>query len=465
MSRVRRADLLAGSPASRVLAPRRAAAKLVVLDDDPTGTQTVHGVPVLTSWEPAALRAELLSAAPSFYLLTNSRALPPEEAAALGEEIGRALAAAVEECGVAVQVLSRGDSTLRGHFPGETDALLKGLGWTCDATFVVPAFFAGGRITIGDVHYVAEGDELTPVGETEFARDAAFGFRSSRLQDWVEEKTRGRVRASEVVSIGLELLRAADGEERVARRLEELARGATVVVNAEAHGDLAVLTHALAEPALRGRRYLFRTAADFAAAYAGIEPRAPLAAAELVEAGSRMGGLLVAGSYVGKTTRQLDALFAAVPGLARVEIAVERVLEAGERDAELARCVSALAEAIGRGEHAALFTSRRLVTGGDGRGSLAIGDAVSRAVVEIVSSLPLRPRWLVAKGGITSSDVATRALGIRRAEVLGQALPGVPVWRTGGESRWPGLAYVVFPGNVGGEDALARLVSGLAAVR
>ena len=78
-----------------------------------------------------------------------------------------------------------------------------------------------------------------------------------------------------------------------------------------------------------------------------------------------------------------------------------------------------------------------------------------------VSSLAVRPRFLVAKGGITSSDIGVHALQVRRATVLGQALPGVPVWKLGAESRYPGMSYVVFPGNVGDEDGLRSLVENL----
>jgi uncharacterized protein YgbK (DUF1537 family) len=86
-------------------------------------------------------------------------------------------------------------------------------------------------------------------------------------------------------------------------------------------------------------------------------------------------------------------------------------------------------------------------------------------LVKIVSGLRQRPDWFVAKGGITSSDLATEALQIRRALVLGQAQPGVPVWLSGPGSKWPNLPYIVFPGNVGSGDALANLVVALEAAR
>ncbi len=86
--------------------------------------------------------------------------------------------------------------------------------------------------------------------------------------------------------------------------------------------------------------------------------------------------------------------------------------------------------------------------------SLEIGRQVSTALIEIVAGLTARPGYLIAKGGITSHDLAMHALGGRRIEVLGQLLPGVPLWRLGQESRRPGLLYVVFPGNVGGPAAM-----------
>ena len=98
------------------------------------------------------------------------------------------------------------------------------------------------------------------------------------------------------------------------------------------------------------------------------------------------------------------------------------------------------------------------MTGNTPSESLAIGNAVSDGLVTIVSKLQSQPSFIIAKGGITSSDVATKGLGIRRAMVLGQAAPGVPVWSIGEEGKFPGMSYVVFPGNVGGEDELAKLV-------
>lgn len=435
-------------------------AKVVVLDDDPTGTQTVHGIPVLTEWSVSALAAELAASGPGFYVLTNSRAFPSARAVAISREIGANLRAAAAQAGTRFRVVSRSDSTLRGHFPAETDALAAALGGF-DATLIIPAFLDGGRRTIDDVHYVADGVRLVPAGETEFARDAMFGFKSSNLRAWVEEKTGGRVRAGDVASFSLAEVRG--DPAALAAKLGALAPGTVAIVNAAEPGDLPAFVRGVELAEAAGKRFLFRTAASFVAAYAHIAPRALLRPDEIAPPGPG-GGLVVAGSYVGKTTKQLEALFAR-GDLTPVEVPVAELLVPERRAAVVAGVTKRVGELLASGASVVLFTSRDLVRGTSDADNVVIGETVSRSLVEIVSALPRPPRWLVAKGGITSSDIATRALGVKRALILGQALAGVPVWRLGPEARWPGLAYVVFPGNVGGPDALADLAGALQGTR
>ncbi len=432
---------------------------LVVLDDDPTGTQTVHGVPVLTEWSPAALQAELAHprGVSTFYVLTNSRSLPLAQARALNAEIGQNLVEAARLAGRAFAVISRSDSTLRGHFPGETDALAAALGGRFDATLLIPAFLAGGRYTLGDVHYVAGNERLVPAGETEFARDHAFGYASSNLRQWVVEKSAGRIPLETVASISLDELRRG-GPDDVRAHLLSLPRAAVCVVNAASERDLEVLALAALQAEGSGRRFLYRTAASFVRVRAGLAERPLLQVAELGLPDTG-GGLIVAGSYVPKTTAQLAALRAT--GVMSVEVSVAALLTGAAREAEIDRAAQAVEDKLSAGADVLLFTSRELVTGSEALASLDIGRRVSEGLVAIVRALSTRPRYVLAKGGITSSDLATRALGVRRALVLGQIRPGVPVWQLGLESRWPGLAYIVFPGNVGEAGAVAGVVHGL----
>jgi uncharacterized protein YgbK (DUF1537 family) len=432
-------------------------AKLVVLDDDPTGTQTVHGVDVLTDFSEEALASALADPRPCFYVLTNTRGLPAPEATALVGRVAANLSAAGASTGVDFAVVSRSDSTLRGHFVEELSALEHGLGRPIDATIVVPAFFEGGRYTIDDVHYVADGERLIPAADTEFARDATFGYRNSRLPDWIEEKTGGRIQAGDVRSIGLSTLRRPGGADTVRARLLELAKGAFLIVNAAAYSDLEVFVHGLLQAEAAGRRFLFRGAASFVRVRAGLLPQPLLRPSEVATPGPA-GCFIVVGSFIGKTTTQLEALLT-VAGTMGIELVVDRLADEASRADEVRRVAAFASETIRSGRHAVVFTSRRHETALGRAGDLRTGRVVSNALVEVVRALAVRPRVLVGKGGITSSDVATAGLGMRRARVLGQAAPGVPVWRLGPETRFPGLNYVVWPGNVGGPNALRDWLS------
>ena len=430
--------------------------KVVVLDDDPTGTQTVQGVPVLTAWDPDLLAQALAEPTPCFFILTNTRALPASAAAGLNRELARNLRTASKKVGREFTLISRSDSTLRGHFPTETDALLECLSHAVDATLLIPAFFEGGRVTVDGVHYVSEDQRLVPVNETEFARDATFGFRSANLSDWVEEKSAGRIAASSVARIALALVRGPGGAGAVKDALLAAPRGAVVTVDAMTYDDLEIFTHGLLLAEAHGRRYLARSAASFARVRSGLGGHCVLEPSRIVEP-SPMGGLIVVGSYVAKTTRQLEAALT-LAHVVPVEMAVDRLATREGREQEIRRVAADAEAALRAGRHAVVYTSRATDSVLGRAGELAVASTVSNAVVDAVRLLQVRPRFLIAKGGITSSDIATRALGIRRAMVLGQAAPGVPVWKTGPESRYPGLAYVIFPGNVGGPFALRDML-------
>jgi uncharacterized protein YgbK (DUF1537 family) len=433
--------------------------RLAVLDDDPTGTQTVHGVPVLTTWSLEDLRWALEQPSSTFYILTNSRSFPEVEAARMNREISANLASAAEQAGAKFAIVSRGDSTLRGHFPAETEAVEEALGVGLDGIVLCPCYIEAGRLTVEDIHWVRQGQSLVPAGETEFAGDASFGYSSSNLAAWVEEKTTGRVRASEVASVGLADIREG-GPGRVAELLLSVSGGRPVVVNAASYADLEVFVLGLLDAEEKGKRFVYRTGPSFVRVRGGISEKGPLSAEELYGHRPRQGhGLVLVGSHVEMTTRQLEYVLA-LSDVLPVELSVPRLLDAGVRDGELDRVVSEVNQGLAEAE-VVVYTSRELVHGGAGRTGLEIGVSVSDALVEVMRRVDRRTplAFVVAKGGITSSDVGTRGLGVRRAEVAGQMLPGIiSVWILPEDSAFPGLPYVIFAGNVGEEDSLARIV-------
>jgi len=434
----------------------RARSTLIVMDDDPTGCQTVHGIPILTAWPVEALREEF-DRSPCFFILTNSRSLPAREAAALNREVARNITRAA--AGRRFLVISRSDSTLRGHFRVEIETLIAEFGLSDAVTLCIPAFFEGGRFTIGDVHYVREGDELVPAAETPYAKDPSFGFASSNLKEYIEEKTGGAVSRGDVCSISMEDIRAG-GPGKVAEKLENCAGGSFCVVNACERSDMDVAALAVLRAMETGKRFLLRTAAAIIPALIGLEPRALLVAGDFPPPQSGC-GLVVVGSFVPMSSRQLAHLLKH-GDVGGVELDVRRLL-AGEGEAEIGRVAAEANRSVAARRDTVVYTSRDLVTGTTAEESIRIQAGVADALVEIVRGMQAAPRYVLAKGGITSHDIAARALGVKRAVVAGQIIPGVPVWRLGERSRFPGMGYIVFPGNVGGETSMTDVVRTLRA--
>lgn len=469
------ADAVAASSAS---APR----VLVVLDDDPTGTQSVANLPVLTRWEAAdftwafAHIAETQSQ-PAVYVLTNTRSLDPVEAAARNEEVVRnALAAAGT---VKLGFVSRSDSTLRGHYPLEPDVIAATVaaesGEATDGVVIVPAFPDAGRVTISGVHYMrGTGDDagkLTPVSETEFAKDASFGFANSELARYVEEKSQGRFTASGVIVLDLNIIRAGAASsdpsisaKAIADAIESATDSTPIVADIVTENDFRALALGLEEAERRGKKLLYRVGPPFVRGRIGQEIRTELTAEEAYEGNtpSTAGGLIVVGSHVGLTTRQLNVLTAEHGSARIIEIDVEKLLAAEtETDgahAYLDGTVSAVVDALRVGD-VIVHTSRLLIKTDDAAASLEIARTVSAAVVAVVNRTlkTFPPRFVIAKGGITSSDVAAHGLEIRHAIVRGPMLPGiVSLWEpVDGPAK--GIPYIVFAGNVGDDQSLAQV--------
>ena len=429
--------------------------KIAILDDDPTGTQTIHNLPVLTTWDEQAFIDALKSDYPAFFVLTNSRSLDEQKACHLAAEIGFNLNAASKKTGTQFITISRSDSTLRGHFPKEVDAFAESMGDTGLPYLIIPFFFEGGRYTVDDTHYVHESGKLIPAAETIYAKDLSFGFQHSDLRNWVAEKTGERVPYEHVTSIGLSDIRTG-GPRRVCDLLMSVPNKSACVVNAASYRDMEVFVLGLLEAEKLGKRFLYRTAASFVRVRTGVEPQKELLGKSELISSTSSGGLFIVGSHVTKTTSQLSILLDETD-INPVEINVAKLLNKLERDAELNRVIEAVNQALQQSMDTVIFTSRELVGGRNAEDSLRISQRVSAGLIQIVEKLKYQPRYLVAKGGITSSDIATLGLKVKKALVLGQVLPGVPVWQLGEETKYPGKAYIIFPGNVGEDSALKTI--------
>lgn len=427
---------------------------IVVLDDDPTGTQTCYEVTVLTSWSVDLMAQELAKKPDILFILTNSRSLAEQDAVHLALEIGHNLKEAAKRSSREIIVISRSDSTLRGHFPAEVDAIATALHMKEAIIVLIPAFIEGGRYTIDDVHYIAEKDQLLPVSDTPFAKDVVFGYQHANLKKWVEEKTKGRVMADEVNTVSIEDIRLG-GPQVVRDKLIACAEGSICIMNAAGYKDLEVIAMGLMLAERSGKKLLYRTSATIVPIRAGLES-GKIFHPKKEDITSANGSLVVVGSHVPKTTTQLTWLLEH-GGYESVEVNVGEIL--------LTQQVLSKAQAISRqtddwitaGKNVVIHTSRSVEVGIDVESSLGISAIVSAFLVSIMKGLTVRPKFIVAKGGITSSDLATKGLSAKKALVLGSVIPGVPVWQLDEKSKFPGIIYVVFPGNVGDESALLEV--------
>lgn len=400
--------------------------KMVVLDDDPTGIQTVHGCLLITQWDEESVRQGFDDAVPFFYILTNTRAMTREAAAEVTREAMEAVVRVNKDYGYRLIVVSRSDSCLRGHFPLETDVMRQVLGehgyQVAAKTPFCPAFIEAGRVTIDGVHYMRDGERLIPVSETEFARDNVFAYHTSVLRDYIREK-------------------GANPDDYVivdAQSYDELRAFASTLVGAQGGHD-SVFSGLAAEA------IVIRSSSSLPKAISGI-PDIPLLDRGIVRQTGV--GCFVVGSHVKKTTAQLECLLQA-EGTCAIEVDVQRILD--DADALMLETQDVIRQVVEQGLTPVVYTSRQEIRLADADQRQRLGQQVSDFLVDIVRRLPYTPSYLVGKGGITSHDLLTKGLGIRTARVLGQIISSVPCVMT---REFP---YIIFPGNVGNEQSLREV--------
>ena len=499
---------MAETPKART--PTPGTRKIVVFDDDPTGSQTVHSCPLLLRWDAASLRQGLADPSPLLFLLVNTRDLAPEQARARLTSLCRTLQPLLAEAVAAGTierwlVVSRGDSTLRGHFPLESEVIDAELG-PFAASFLVPAFLSGGRTTAAGVHLL-QGE---PVHRSAFAQDRLFGYGTSFLPAWVAEKTAGAIPAEAVQRIDRSELEAAvaeregfDGKgfQALVGRLADLTGNPWVVVDGERPAQLAAFAAAVdqvsdpaADPVPGGdataastptasapthgpRRFLFQSAASLITALAALPPQ-PLDPAGLAalrrrnSEGQPLAGLVLVGSHVPLADAQLASLLAeSACGGVDLEVAkVARVLAGPLPDRLLPSLENAWLErlqaVLARGQTPVLFTSRGELACSSPAERRALGEALAGLMARLAARLAPQLGYLISKGGITSQTLLADGLELAMLRLEGQLLPGLSLLRPAGAGvpgALAGLPLITFPGNLGDGQTLLeswRLMEG-----
>ena len=427
--------------------------KMIALDDDPTGIQTVHGCLLVTDWSEENLARAFEDEADFFYILTNTRAMTAAQAADVTRSAMQAILKANQDFNYRLIFVSRSDSTLRGHFPLETDIMhecLEACGIDrLPLTVFAPAFIEVGRLSIDGVHYLKDGDQLIPVNQTEFARDNVFAYHHANLQDYIAEKLDGK-------TFAYERFRKSEKIENLKTYIEALQNNepAFLTVDADTYDDLENFAACLLQYLSQDHRVaVLRTSSSLPKALSGIENKDLLSKDELIQGENLHQGLFIGGSHVKKTTAQLEKLLQC-PQVQGIELSIEDILYRSDELWEKLRAELIACDAAGLTP--VVYTARKEVRLDNADERQALGQKVSDFLVSIVARLPYQPAYLVAKGGITSHDILTHGLNIKLARVMGQILSGVPCIRTDNSARFAHLPYIIFPGNVGNENSLAE---------
>jgi uncharacterized protein YgbK (DUF1537 family) len=430
--------------------------KIIVLDDDPTGIQTVHGCLLITKWDKNTLIEALGDDSPCFYVLTNTRSLAADSTDRINREVVQNILSANKDLNYKLIFISRSDSTLRGHFPLEPASIRSELK-KCNTgstfpTFFIPSFLEAGRYTIRDTQYLKDADLLIPVSETEFARDNVFGYSHSNLIDYIVEKTGNESLRTNIHSISINYLRE-NTIDSIVKHLQSLKNAVFIIVNALEYCDLQKFSLGLLQIFTRQNfPVVLRTSSSLPKVLSGIDDKSLLNKTDLI---TQTGfGIFVVGSHVKKTTQQLDKLLLN-KNIQGIELDAAEILNNPDR--LFFQTLEILGHIVAKGITPVLYTSRKEIRLDDVKARLDLGNRISAFIVKIIQNLPFKPAYLVAKGGITSNDILTQGLKIEKARVMGQILTGVPVITTDNDNHYPNLPYIIFPGNVGDENSLAEV--------
>lgn len=472
-----RDELLAGLPQPLDLTPDDVVAArgsharlLVVIDDHPSGSQSMADIPILTAWSEDQIEWALTTGAPAVYIVTNARALSP---AAAEDRYLEVITAVLEVAGrkrIDLDFVLRSDSTLRGHYPLDVDILLNAIesatSHTVDGVLMVPAFPEAGRLTLNSVHYVSEWPgSFTPVGETRFGREPRFPYTSSDLREWITERTRGRYEAAAIRSITIDTIR--DTPDAIAAQLMNARHGEPIVVDAATEEDLRSVAIGLLQAEAAGKRFVQRVGPPFVRAIIGQPVRAALTADEVeamrVAAGTSgaKGGLILVGTPNQLTKRQVRVLEQRHP-VREVPISVPAVLDS-RREGHLEEVVTRAVEGLDVGNVIVRLAEMHVDT--EAKGDFAIDPRVGKAVNEVAYRIAKarKLKFVVARGGSITS-YAAQGLGVRRAMVRGPMLEGiVSLWEPLA-GPIAGVPFVVYAGGVGDDDGLADVVDKLSGV-
>ncbi len=438
--------------------------KFVVIDDDPTGSQTVHDCLLLLKWDYSTLVKGFESKSNLFFILANTRSLSENDAKLTIEEICKNIKAVIASQFYEEEIIfiSRGDSTLRGHNYLEPSSLNSCLG-PFDATFHIPAFIEGKRLTINGSHFV----DKTPINKTIFARDKIFGYETSNVKDLLFQKSKSQINIEHIQNLLLSDIKILNDDENniVFKKLKNLNKNKHVIVDVENYSQLNKFALVI-KKLTKQKKFLFRTAASF---ISSISEKKSVSQSEIFFSNLRirnkeksfLPGLIIVGSFVELSTIQLQNLLE-ISNCNPIELDVFEFFKITssenyqkQRNLFKNKFLKEIRFSFEKGKTPVLFTSRKFMSL-DYTEQFNFYNSLSCFIAELVADLKYEIGYLISKGGITTNMILSNGLNADYVYLEGQILTGISVV-THNLKNDEKLPIVTHPGNIGTKDSLVNI--------
>ena len=441
--------------------------KIIVIDDDPTGSQTVNDCLLLLRWDYKTLLEGFKSKSKLFFILANTRALSEEDVQKRLKEICNSINYIIKNEGYEneeIIFVSRGDSTLRGHNFLEPNLINTLLG-PFDATFHIPAFLEGNRITMFGKHFV----ENIPAHQTVYAKDKIFGYETNNIGELLCMKSHSKLNLCEIKNLIFSDIEKLDlkNSNKVFQFLSNLNNNNQVIVVIKNYYHLEKFCSAILK-LIPEKRFLFRTAASFISTISNSK--------QIKKGNSYFSnlrrkndknefspGLFIIGSHIELSTIQLSYLLES-QSVKQVELNVTNfynIFKLKDNKKQLLQFKKELLSQIkfylNKKITPIFSTSRKFIVLNDNDNQSTFQYALAIFIAELVKELRNDLSYIISKGGITTNTILSNGLDSNYVYLEGQIFPGISIVTAKLENCEKPLPVITFPGNIGDKDTLVKI--------
>ena len=440
--------------------------KIIIIDDDPTGSQTVNGCNLILKWDYETLLKGLKDSSNLLFILANTRSLSKEDVKIRLKEICSALREIMNNSSFAEEdfvLISRGDSTLRGHNFVEPEIINKLLG-PFDATFYIPAFIEGNRTTVNGNHFV----DNIPIHKTIFSKDKIFSFNTSNVKELLYKQSNQNLDFNHIDNIFIKDFEVLERNQsnKLYKYIEQLKNNKNVIVDIIDYSQLDEFSRII-KSLLKKKKFLFRSAASFISSLSNVKQtkKDHIYFSQLRRKNNNdktMKGLIVVGSYVELTTLQLNKVLE-ISLCKPIEINVFKLYEFFKLGDNLNQInslkkliLNSIRQNLSQDFIPVLYTSREIVSPKNNNDLIQFQLFLSAFISEIVSAIKNEIGYLISKGGITTNTIISEGLKADSVYLEGQILPGISLVTLNLLKQKGKLPIVTFPGNIGNNMSLVK---------